>query len=263
MKKTLMICLSAVLVASLFSCSGKGHAEAGSDEPLDFGVIKKDTTVSLSSSAASPKAEIRLNLHYATGHHAQEVNTLLFKSGILTPDYFCNDSVVPEPHKAVGLFLEKYAADYKKDYGDMYRRDPSHTESYQVQYFCSTNIKKGRKGVVNYLADISYFGGGTHPVDYIIALNIDRENGKLVQLSDVFSSDYEDMLTQKIVDALCEKYRVKNLSELREHSIFMDMEPYVTNNYILGKKHITFIYVDSEIAPHSEGQIEVDVEYGE
>ena len=74
MKKTLMICLSAVLVASLFSCSGKGHAEAGGKIVHDIigGVAEKDY-VDIASDIASFHHEKWNGKGYPTGKKGNEI----------------------------------------------------------------------------------------------------------------------------------------------------------------------------------------------
>ncbi|MBR1400608.1 MAG: DUF3298 domain-containing protein [Prevotella sp.] len=264
MRIKLQLFYSCIFTILLCACGGKKSTPAlESEKVMDFSSCKKDTLISLTNSASSPKAEIQLLIHYATGKNAKAVNKALFKSGILTPDYISTDSVEREMKDAISLYVQKYAADYKKEYGDMFRRDPIHPNSYNIQYTCETSVKKGRKGVFNYLADVYYFGGGAHGVNSTIAKNIDMENGKILLLEDVFVAGYEDILKEKLVETLCRKYKAKDLNGLREKSIFMNMEPYITENFILGKSSITFIYTDTEIAPHSEGQIEAEIDYSD
>jgi hypothetical protein len=37
----------------------------------------------------------------------------------------------------------------------------------------------------------------------------------------------------------------------------VDIDPYVSDNFILGDGEVTFIYVDSEIASHELGEIRI------
>ena len=40
----------------------------------------------------------------------------------------------------------------------------------------------------------------------------------------------------------------------------MDMDPYVPENCILDNGEVTFIYCDTEIAPHAMGEIKVELD---
>ena len=50
---------------------------------------------------------------------------------------------------------------------------------------------------------------------------------------------------------------------LREAGFFVNIEAYAPNNFILGDKVITFVYVAGEIADRSKGEIQVEVKYSD
>ena len=57
--------------------------------------------------------------------------------------------------------------------------------------------------------------------------------------------------------------KVKTIDELRDKGVFDGIDVYATDNFIMGEKNMTFIYVEDEIAPHSMGEIRVVLDYGE
>ena len=93
-----------------------------------------------------------------------------------------------------------------------------------------------------------------------IVKNINAETGKILKLSDVFVPGYEQGLEDLIVEKLCKQYEVKDLKGLQEKGLFVGIDPYVTENFILDDGEITFIYCDSEIAPHAMGEIKVELD---
>jgi hypothetical protein len=101
------------------------------------------------------------------------------------------------------------------------------------------------------------YGGGEHSVTSTIAKNIEVNTGKVITAADVFAEGFEQPLADLIVKKLCKLQDVKTLKELQEKGFFVDIEPYASDNFILGDGEITFIYVDSEIAPHEAGEIRV------
>lgn len=76
----------------------------------------------------------------------------------------------------------------------------------------------------------------------------------MITAADVFTEGYEQPLADLIVGKLCKQQGVKTLKALQEKGFFVDIEPYASDNFILGDGEITFIYVDSEIAPHEAGE---------
>ena len=260
MRKLLFSSLMPILLMGIITaCGGKTDSNEAEAE-LAFERIVKDTTIQLTSDASSPQAEVHLMIHYATGKNAATVNDTLLRSGILTPDYLSASGSKMSAVEAVDSFLIKYAADYKQDFGRLYAMDKEHGTSYSIQYSCNTKVENGRKGIINYIAEVYSFAGGAHGVNTTIVKNINTETGKILKLSDVFVPGYEQGLEDLIVEKLCKQYEVKDLKGLQEKGLFVGIDPYVTENFILDNGEITFIYCDSEIAPHAMGEIKVELD---
>lgn len=261
MKKILFTSMMSVLMlGSIIACGGKEAAGDEAEAALSFESIVKDTTIRLSNDASSPQAEIHLNILYATGKNSAAVNDTLLRSGILTPDYLSASGSKMDAVQAVDSFIIKYVADYKQDFGRLYAMDKEHGTSYNIQYSCNTKAENGKKDVINYIAEVYSYAGGAHGMNMTIVKNINTETGKILKLSDVFVPGYEQTLSDLIVQDLCKQYDVKDLKGLQEKGLFIDMDPYVTENFILDDGQITFIYCDTEIAPHAMGEIKVKLD---
>ncbi len=156
--------------------------------------------------------------------------------------------------------MTTYLADYKKDYGDLYKEDKSHAASYNCEYIVSTSIIQESEKYYAYVANIYSYGGGAHGSSFVVVKNINAKNGKIVMLRDLFVPGYEQELNDVLVKNLCEKYEVKNLKELNAKTIFEGIDVYAPENFIIGDKDITFIYSPDEIASHAVGEIRVKID---
>lgn len=259
MKKILYLMITALTVGTVMACGGSGSNDEA-DQELSFETIVRDTTIKLSNDPSSPQAEVHLNILYATGKNAETVNDSLLRSGILTPDYLSASGSKMNAVEAIDSFIIKYAADYKQDFGRLYAADKEHATSYSIQYSCNTKTDNGRKDIINYVAEVYSYAGGAHGVNMTIAKNINKETGKILKLSDVFVPGHDQTLTEMIVEKLCKQYDAKDLKELQGKGLFVDMDPYVSENFILQDGQITFLYCDSEIAPHAMGEIKVEID---
>ncbi|MBQ7442037.1 MAG: DUF3298 domain-containing protein, partial [Prevotella sp.] len=67
----------------------------------------------------------------------------------------------------------------------------------------------------------------------------------------------ESTLTDMIVERLCKENGVSDLKELKKNNIMMGIDPYVPDNFLVEGKTYTFIYNESEIAPHAKGEIRI------
>ncbi|MBR2231893.1 MAG: DUF3298 domain-containing protein [Prevotella sp.] len=254
MRNILFIVLAALIAAS---CGNKEEKTVTKAEGLDFDSITVDTIAALIQEEGSPSANIHVTMMYAQGDKGTAFNQTIRKGGFLTPDYMGMLSDRLTMKQAVDSFVISYVNDYKRDYAPLFRGDREHRDSYNLTYDCRTYVQNHRGGIVCYIARSTMYGGGEHSVTSTIAKNIEVKTGKVITAADVFAEGFEQPLADLIVKKLCKLQDVKTLKELQEKGFFVDIEPYASDNFILGDGEITFIYVDSEIAPHEAGEIRV------
>lgn len=253
---TLAICATMMLSASCGGNSGKG---GNGKDCLTFDSLKVDSTLSLTEDTAGPRCHVSLCLTYAKGKNADMINDSVIRSGILSPDYFSITGQKLSPKEAADSFVTRYLAEYKKEYGEIYRADKAHGASYNCEYIVKTHVIDDNEKYYTYIADVYMYGGGAHGNSIVVARNIDAATGKIVSLRDLFVPGYEQGLNDLIVKALCEKYEVNDLKGLNDKTIFLGIDVYAPDNFIIGKKGITFIYSPDEIACHAEGEIRVTI----
>ena len=262
--KKLVFSAFALLAATIMATSCGGTTKNGSaDDSLTFDSIKVDSTLSLTEYTAGPRCIVSLCLTYAKGKNAELINDSIIRSGVLSPDYFSITSEKITPEVAVDSFVNRYLAEYKKDYGEMYKADPNHGASYNCEYLVKTYVMQDNDKYYTYVANIYNYGGGAHGNSIVVARNIDASTGKIVSLKDLFVPGYEQELNDLIVKALCEKYEVKDLEGLHGKTIFSGIDVYAPDNFIIGTDDITFIYSPDEIASHAEGEIRVAIKNGD
>lgn len=259
-----MFCAAAFFAAAftIISCGGDKTKSGSGDLNLSFDSVVVDTTAALTKDANSPSCELHISMMYAKGEKADSLNEAIIHSGILTPDYLglvSGKMTIPE---AVDSFKTKYIADYRKVFGDIYRQDPK-SASLNTQYRVATKVEDGRDGVVTYIADVYQYEGGAHGSSITVVKNIDPKSGKILTLKDVFVPGGDVHVKEMIIKELEKKAKVESLDELQKAGYFMDITPYITENFILGKDDITFIYCEDEIGPHALGEIRVVLDYSD
>lgn len=246
----------------LISCKQQKIGSENGTERWTFDSIVVDSVVNLSTAENSPTAEIHLNIKYAMGKKSEKINDTILHCGMLIPDYLVLITPSLSPQQAIDTFLVKYIADYQKSYGDLYARDREHGASYNMKYSCNTHVTSFN-GMFCYIANVYYYAGGAHGQNLTIVKNIDSSTGQIIRNIDLFVPGYDERLTELIVEKLCKRFKADNLKELQEKGIFMAADPYVTENVLIGEKSFTFIYCDTEIAPHSVGEIRVEINRNE
>lgn len=251
------IVCSAILVIS--SCGGKSGGNGVLSDSITFDSVKVDSTVALSEDTTGPRCHVSLCITYAKGKNADYINDSIIRSGILSPDYFSITSQKISIQEAADSFLTRYLSEYKRDYGELYRADKAHSASYNCEYIVKTRVEQETDKYLTYIADIYNYGGGAHGISIVITKNIDVNTGKIVTLKDLFVPGYEQKLNELIVKGLCEKFEVKDFKGLNDKAVLLGMDVYAPDNFIIGKKNITFIYSPDEIAYHAAGEIRVTI----
>lgn len=245
----------------LCSCNGKTGQNHNSGDSLIFDSLKVDTTMSLTEDTAGPRCHIKLCFTYSQGAKADIINDSLLRSGILSPDFLSISNKHLTVKEAVDSFVTKYLTDYKDFYGDLYKADKNNSGSYNCEYLLGTKIVQESPDYYTYLADVYNYMGGAHGSSIVIARNISVKTGKIVTLKDIFVPGYEKVLEDAIIKKLCNDNKVKDIKSLAaKTTIFDGIDVYIPDNFIIGKKNITFIYSPDEIASHSVGEIRVEID---
>lgn len=258
MKKITPLYLLSLVVLAFTACGSQ--EKTAKAKGIEFDSIVIDSTYHLIKGKEYPSCHLKLNFQYAKGEKADEINHLILHSGIINPELATTAQKL-DVKQVLDSFVTCFFNDYKTDYGVILKEEPdSPGLNYAMEI--NTTIKNGREDIVTYLADIYYFAGGAHGISHTLARNIDVNERKIVTLGDLFIENHEKQLHELIVKEMTRKFNCKTLAELQEKEfVFADANVYAPENFILNKNNITFIYCDSEIAPHAAGEIRIEIDY--
>jgi len=241
--------LSASLFALLTACSN------GDDNTIEFGMATTNKSVSLTSDENAPRCQVSLELAYATeknGHKAEIINNAVQQRLLDMQDL--------PMQTATDSFANEYTSNYKNNYLPMYNKDRADTTKYawyEYHYIIKTDVFGGFKGTTVYNIYLDYYEGGAHGINQHLTMNFENETGRTLALADVFVPGFQQQLSKILLEALEEKVGASNLKELHNRGYLYSMDMFPSENFILAEETITFIYNPYEIAPYSEGSIEL------
>lgn len=242
------------------SCKGKVSQGQGNADSISFDSIKVDTTLSLTKDTSGPRCHVKLCLTYAKGKNADFINDSIIRSGVLSPDFLSITDRHLTMSEAVDSFVSKYLNDYREFYAELYESDKNNGSSYYCEYTLSSQVTQETPNYYTYQANVYNYMGGAHGASLVIVRNINVENGRIVTLKDLFVPGYEKTLYTAIIKSLCKKYEVEDIQELnKKTTIFDGIDVYASENFIISKKGITFIYSPDEIASHAAGEIRAEI----
>lgn len=113
---------------------------------------------------------------------------------------------------------------------------------------------------ISYQIMTATYNGGAHGMTESSYINYDFNTGKVLTYDKAFRPDSEPALLQAVKDNLMTRYNVSSMKELDKRGIFTD-QIYVSKNFYIQGYEIVFHYNPYEIAPYSEGSINVRVPY--
>lgn len=259
MKKYAAFIYSLVLI-SFFACNGGEKNRTANEEciienGIEITPLELHETFKLDDNGAdSPTLTIDISLSViktkekeATDNINQAIAYTLFESDSSDLKVACNN------------FITNCKEEYMEMKSD-YINSRSDAPWFNNYYNMSSEVEDGYKGVLNYVIFHEIYTGGAHPNSYYTALNFDPSTGREVMLQEIFKENYETRLTQELVVELANHFKVEPVTEVVVRGYLIN-DFYISNNFILGKEKITFIYNRYDIAPYAAGEIMLDINY--
>lgn len=265
MKKCATVLLYSFAVTVFLCCCGNGtkkSKESIDSNDIEITQFEYHETFKLSENAIeSPTLKIDMSLSLvniddttAGGNINQVIAYTLFESHSSSIEKACEEFVAQRKSEYMEL-LPEYINSKNNDMPAVW---------FYNYYNATSEVIKGEKGYINYIITWEEFTGGAHPNSYYTVLNFNPKSGEEVVLSDIFKDEYEEPLTEILVNNLAKQLEVTDIEGIKEKGyLYQDTEMFISNNFILDNEKIVFIYNRYEIAPYALGDIMIEVAYNE
>lgn len=250
------VCYTAI--AALLTISLSGCKKILGSTEIEFNEITVSKTVVLEKDGNSPKCEVSLKIHQAT-NATNDIGRKI-NAAIVRKIFDMDDIGIQE---AADSFASLYTSEYRKNMAPLYRVDRSDSNKrpwYEYRYSVATETRHDAENITNYIIALDYYEGGAHGIKQLLTINFDDKTGETLTLRDIYGEDYESRITEQLLQALFKKTDCKDIEQLRQQGYLYSMDMFVPENYIIADNEITFIFNPYEIAPYSEGCIELVIE---
>ena len=164
------------------------------------------------------------------------------------------------------MYLEKYTEAYR-EIGNQYYQDMENLEGdnqpswYYYQLHKSNEILYEDENILSYSVDHATYTGGAHGSLQVLYYTIDLNSLTTITEEDIFTPNYHQFLTTKIIENLMKNYEVNTPEELINEGFFDVNDIAPNSNFWLNNEGVHYIYNQYEIAPYSMGPIEVTIPY--
>jgi len=259
MKNLLKFSALALLTIAILSCSGNSGSRK-EFEVIAFKYLNVKITANIDpNDAESPKCsfDMQMQYPYANDSAAKKISHALADRIY----YVMGGLTLPQ---AVDSAAKKFVADYQEVYGKFYKESAKTDDikkQYEFYFNCKSEIENGLYNIVVYKINQEFYEGGAHPMNMQLIMNFNSETGDKITLSDVFAPGYQQKLNEILLNALLKARNAKNVKELNAEGFLVNSDMFATENFILGKEKIIFIYNPYEIAPYSKGKTVLEISY--
>lgn len=253
-----------LIAATLLSCGGGvkenvQQTETGKSE-VKISQFDINERYKLSEmSADSPTLAINISLPVITTEKAEADSNI---SRTISYTLFASNEADLEDA------CKEFAAVRRNEYMELRPEYLNHKEGdmplvwFNNSYNITGEIEVGYKDYINYIIFWDEFTGGAHPNSYYTVLNFNPATGEEVVLQDILKENYEEPLTALLTSTLATDLQVEDTEGIRSKGyLYPNADMYISNNYILGKEQIVFIYNKYDIAPYAVGDIMINISY--
>lgn len=262
MRKNILVIITSIVLAGLFviSCTKKSSK-------LEFDNISLNKKIYLfpDNDTTKPFADVEIELNYPKSFRNKE--DLARLQEIFNGTFFNEESYgYLSANEALDLYLEKYTEEYR-EIGNQYYQDMENLEGdnqpswYYYQLHKSNEILYEDENILSYSVDHATYTGGAHGSLQVLYYTIDLNSLTTITEEDIFTPNYHQFLTTKIIENLMKNYEVNTPEELINEGFFDVYDIAPNSNFWLNNEGVHYIYNQYEIAPYSMGPIEVTIPY--
>lgn len=233
-----------ILFLLIFSFSCKDTVKK---ESLRFDNLIVEKKVFASNDSTMPYMKLTLDFTYPVSFYR---DTVLNRIQKIFVEAFAGEEYVGRSPKGAFEAYEKDLTDESLELASYLNNDiADFAEYFQT---IKTGIVDSTENILTIKTVKESYAGGAHGSHTVLYYNIDLNDAELLTEDDLFKSGYEEKLKAYITEELQKKYgdRINDV-------LFEIDEIQSNNNFYFDKQGITYVYNEYEIAPYSEGIIEV------
>jgi len=222
--------------------------------PFDIFYLHSEDNL-VSENTESPIAEIELTLIFPEDKYFQTGIVDSVKQ-IIAGSFFGEDFYNINPDSMLTHFETEYFSTYKKQNANWFENGASFNWQKMVSMSVIYNS--------NYLLCVEYlkyaYSGGAHGMTNIAYDIINLNEGTPLSYSSIFKEGSKDSLTYILTQKLRKDYQIPDDVSLKDTGFFVDkIEP--NHNIYINGNGIGFLYNSYEIAPYSNGQTNIFLEF--
>ena len=178
-------------------------------------------------------------------------------SQVLRDSIICAEGQ-PTVMQAIAASIESTEAEWKEMLAEVYDENDEYHGLLQYNYTLEGGpVETNNDSILSYQTSFDMYLGGAHGMYAVGYYNFDKKTGKLLNIRDIVPADKEESVLKAMKEQLVKDFDAEDEYDLRESVLLSDV--YLTNNFLLKKDSIQFLFNPYEIAPFCCGTIDVTI----
>lgn len=246
---------SALILVALSSCK---KTQPSSDTTIQhdwkFDSSLVDKIVHIDNDSTKEGMKLHLEFSYPSSYSNDTI--LNYVQNIFVHAY-AGDSINLKPKDAFNK-IEKECTQQALEYGDEARDDSPDFSSYFQSIVTSISDSSDIQNYMTAKTQIEQYTGGAHGMHNTQYFNIDTRTGDYISEDVLFEPMSKSVLQTIIKDLLIEKTKVTDGSAIT----LLEPDAIEPNgNFYFSKNGIVYVFNTYEVAPYSDGLIEITISY--
>lgn len=246
---------SALILVALSSCK---KTQPSSDTTIQhdwkFDSSLVDKIVHIDNDSTKEGMKLHLEFSYPSSYSNDTI--LNYVQNIFVHAY-AGDSINLKPKDAFNK-IEKECTQQALEYGDEARDDSPDFSGYFQSIVTSVSDSSDMQNYMTVKTQIEQYTGGAHGMHNTQYFNIDTRTGDYISEDVLFEPMSKSVLQTIIKDLLIEKTKVTDGSAIT----LLEPDAIEPNgNFYFSKNGIVYVFNTYEVAPYSDGLIEITIPY--
>lgn len=246
---------SALILVALSSCK---KTQPSSDTTIQhdwkFDSSLVDKIVHIDNDSTKEGMKLHLEFSYPSSYSNDTI--LNYVQNVFVHAY-AGDSINLKPKDAFNK-IEKECTQQALEYGDEARDDSPDFSSYFQSIVTSISDSSDIQNYMTAKTQIEQYTGGAHGMHNTQYFNIDTRTGDYISEDVLFEPMSKSVLQTIIKDLLIEKTKVTDGSAIT----LLEPDAIEPNgNFYFSKNGIVYVFNTYEVAPYSDGLIEITIPY--
>jgi hypothetical protein len=254
MKKISFICLAIIIAVS--SCRNpKSDSVDQENNKWKFDKFSTEKIVHIDNDSTKPGMKVELEFNYPSAYRNDTI--LGYVQNVFLEAFGGKDFINLKPKDAFDKLEKEYT-----EQAISYCQDASE-DGIDISYYYQTisTAIADTSNTDHYITartELHQYTGGAHGMYYITFYNANTHNGDLITEDKLFKPGSKDTLT-KILKELLE---AKANSGKEDAITLLEPESIAPNgNFYFTKTGVVYVYNTYEVAPYSDGLVEVEIPY--